>query len=59
MSSFGDVCLTGAIEAPKSMGLIKDLQVEEVHSGHWSPFEVPGDIAMIILEWLAKKRFSS
>lgn len=52
------VCLTGAIEMPKSMGLFKDLQVEEVHSGHWSPFEVPGDIASITLEWLAKKGFT-
>ncbi|CZT16010.1 related to epoxide hydrolase [Ramularia collo-cygni] len=53
------VCRTDAIEGPKSMGLLKNLQVEEVHSGHWSPFEAPDDIARIVLEWLAKNGFSA
>lgn len=53
------VCRTDLVEIPKSMGLIKDLTVEEVHSGHWSPFEVPDDIARITLEWLAKKGFTA
>jgi pimeloyl-ACP methyl ester carboxylesterase len=52
------VCLTGAIEGPKKMGLVGDLTVKEVHSGHWSPLEVPDDISRIVLEWLDEKGFS-
>lgn len=53
------VCRTAAIEIPKSMGLTKDVHVEELHSGHWTPLEVPEDISRITLEWLAKKGFTA
>lgn len=53
------VCTTARIEYPKMLGLIKDLTFHEVHSGHWSPFEVPDEIGSIILKWLEKKGFSA
>lgn len=52
------VCRTDAVQVPKAMGLIKDLRVEEVHSGHWSPFEAPEEVSRITLKWLADKGFS-
>jgi hypothetical protein len=51
------VCKTAFIEAPKGMGLVPELEMVELESRHWVPYEVPGEAAGTIVEWLAKKGF--
>ncbi|KAK3722406.1 hypothetical protein LTR37_002397 [Vermiconidia calcicola] len=52
------VCRTDAIEGVKQKGLTPDLIVHEVHSGHWSPYEKPEEIAKIVVDWCSEKGFS-
>lgn len=52
------VCRTDFIEASKQAGAVKDLEVHELHSGHWCPYEKPDELGGLILEWLKKKGFA-
>jgi pimeloyl-ACP methyl ester carboxylesterase len=49
------VCLTQAIYIPQQAGLLPDLTVEEVESGHWQTFEAPDLCGPIIAAWLQQK----
>ncbi|KAK4495966.1 hypothetical protein PRZ48_013234 [Zasmidium cellare] len=52
------VCRTDAIEVAKGAGMVKDLTVKELESGHWCPFEKPDDVGRIVVEWLGEKGFA-
>ncbi|KAL2827260.1 Alpha/Beta hydrolase protein [Aspergillus pseudoustus] len=49
------VCTTAAIEVPKGQGLLPELTVEEVDSGHWPMLEAPGPTGEVIVKWLKEK----
>lgn len=51
------MCRTDFIEVPKKGGMLADVQVHEVHSGHWSTYEKPDEVGKIVVEWLKKKGF--
>ena len=51
------VCRTDAIELAKGAGLVPDLTVHEVHSGHWCLYEVPEEVGKIMVGWLGEKGF--
>lgn len=53
------VCRTDAIEIPKQAGLCPDVEVHELVSGHWCPFEKPDEVGSITVEWLKKKGFAN
>jgi pimeloyl-ACP methyl ester carboxylesterase len=46
------VCLTQAIYVPEQAGLLPDLKIEEIDSGHWQTFEAPDKSGPIINAWL-------
>lgn len=52
------VCRTDFIWQSKQQGLLEDLTVEELHSGHWCPYEKPDEVGRITLDWLKAKGFS-
>ncbi|KAF2165667.1 hypothetical protein M409DRAFT_67050 [Zasmidium cellare ATCC 36951] len=52
------VCRTDAIEIPKQAGIVSDVEVRELESGHWCPFEKPEEVGGIVVEWLGKKGFA-
>lgn len=52
------VCRTDAIEGVKQAGLVKDVEVHELESGHWCPFEKPDEVGGIVVEWFGKKGFA-
>ncbi|KAL3458710.1 Alpha/Beta hydrolase protein [Aspergillus heterothallicus] len=49
------VCTTAAIEGPKGQGLLPELTVQEVDSGHWPMLEAPGATGEVLVQWLKKK----
>ncbi|KAL2803263.1 Alpha/Beta hydrolase protein [Aspergillus granulosus] len=49
------VCTTAAIEIPREEGLLPELTVQEVDSGHWPMLEAPGVTGEIIAAWLEEK----
>jgi soluble epoxide hydrolase/lipid-phosphate phosphatase len=49
------VCLTDAIYTPQSAGLLPDLTIKEVKSGHWQTMEVPEQTGPLLMEWLKEK----
>ena len=49
------VCKTDMINGPRDAGLLPDLTVKELHSGHWCPMEVPDDVGNTMVEWLKAK----
>ncbi|KAH8812689.1 epoxide hydrolase-like protein [Xylogone sp. PMI_703] len=49
------VCRTEAIHAPAEGGLLPDLTIKEVDSGHWPMLESPDTAGPIILEWLEQR----
>lgn len=49
------VCLTQAIYVPQHAGLLPDLTVKEVESGHWQTFEAPDSGGPIIASWLQER----
>ena len=53
------VCRTDAIEGPKKAGLVPDLTVKEVQSGHWCLYEKPDEVASIMVDWLTQKGFAN
>ncbi|KAM3421846.1 Bifunctional epoxide hydrolase 2 [Cercospora zeina] len=55
------VCRTDNIERGKQLGLVPEdkLTMRELHSGHWCPYEVPDQVAEVILEWLRANDFSA
>ena len=52
------VCRTDFIEVPKQAGIVKEVEVHELHSGHWSPYEKPDEVGKIMAEWLEKQGFA-
>jgi soluble epoxide hydrolase/lipid-phosphate phosphatase len=51
------VCRTAMIYEPQKAGLLPDLVVKEVTSGHWQPYEVPEKTSEYIVQWLKGKDF--
>lgn len=53
------VCRTDFVGLAVQRGAVreKDLEVKELESGHWVPFERPDEIGEIVVEWLGKKGF--
>lgn len=49
------VCLTQNIYMGQQAGVLPDLKVEEVESGHWQTLEVPEKTGPIMKKWLAEK----
>jgi pimeloyl-ACP methyl ester carboxylesterase len=53
------VCTTAAIEIPRKQGLLPQLTVTEVDSGHWPMLEAPEATGNIIVKWLAEHAWQS
>lgn len=49
------VCLTQNIYMVQQGGMLPDLKVEEVESGHWQTLEAPEKTGPVIAKWLAEK----
>jgi pimeloyl-ACP methyl ester carboxylesterase len=49
------VCRTEAIYAPQKAGLLPDLTIKEIKSGHWQTLEVPDQTGPLMAEWLTEK----
>jgi pimeloyl-ACP methyl ester carboxylesterase len=48
------VCTTSAIEVPRGQGLLPQLTVKEVDTGHWPMLEAPEATGAVIVKWLAE-----
>ncbi|KAK4547710.1 hypothetical protein LTR36_000668 [Oleoguttula mirabilis] len=44
------------IDFPKEAGLLPDLRVEVLHSGHWCPYEKPEEIAGLLSDFLSDRQ---
>lgn len=51
------VCRTELIEAPRTAGLLPDLEVQVIEAGHWCAMEKPDEISKHVRNFL-NKRFS-
>ncbi|KAL4874702.1 Alpha/Beta hydrolase protein [Aspergillus karnatakaensis] len=49
------VCTTDAIEIPRKQGLLPELAVREVDSGHWPVLEAPEETGEVIVAWLRER----
>ncbi|KAE9973454.1 hypothetical protein BLS_003603 [Venturia inaequalis] len=49
------VCMTQNIYMGQKAGVLPDLKVEEVESGHWQTLEVPEKTGPIMKKWLGEK----
>ena len=49
-------CPPELIRIPESQGLLPDLSVNEMVSGHWPTIEKPAEVERAIREWLKKFR---
>ena len=45
----------GVIEGPKGAGLLPDLTVKVIDSGHWVMMEKPGELESVLKAWLLEK----
>lgn len=58
IGSDGDaVCRTDFVEVPKQAGMLSDVEVHELHAGHWTPYEKPEEVGKIMAAWLETKGF--
>ncbi|EME40034.1 hypothetical protein DOTSEDRAFT_91337 [Dothistroma septosporum NZE10] len=46
------VCLGKDILPMKEAGLLPDLKIHELHSGHWLPYERPEEVTALLKDWL-------
>ena len=53
------VCKTEFIYPSKEQGLLADVTIHEIESGHWCPLERPDEIGKFATEWLKAKGFSA
>ena len=60
ISCTGDVvCRTEAIYEPQKAGLLPELTVKEITSGHWCTIEAPDEVGSTMVEWLKEKKISA
>ncbi|KAK5110778.1 hypothetical protein LTR85_000723 [Meristemomyces frigidus] len=48
------VCRTDLMSDVKEAGLVPDLEEKVVEAGHWVLYEKPGEIAGLLIDWLAR-----
>lgn len=49
------VCREDLIEVPRKAGLLPDLEVQQITSGHWVPMEKPEEVAQYIRSFVNKR----
>lgn len=47
------------IEPPRQAGLLPDLKVVKLQSGHWCTYEKPGELAKFIVDFLEDRKLLS
>ena len=51
------VCLAKDMIPAKEAGLLPDLRMEEIKSGHWCPYEAPDEVSRLVKHFLEDKKF--
>jgi soluble epoxide hydrolase/lipid-phosphate phosphatase len=54
-ASEDSACMTDAIYAPQKAGMLPDLTIKEVKSGHWQTMEAPDQTGPLLVAWLKER----
>ncbi|KIX08796.1 uncharacterized protein Z518_03453 [Rhinocladiella mackenziei CBS 650.93] len=49
------VCRSDLIQIPKNAGLLPDLEIQEIESGHWCAMEKPNEVAKHVRSFVTKR----